>query len=411
MLPNFTRILNLNAPTEFSVSDGDFSDLEIRDGGKSDGFHYFFDTGSNRLITDFAVDDRPQVATLCEVTLIKKGDKYSPRLRFWKRDKTKPRVSQPKPTADEEVEDTEATRIIKAVVDVGENENVRQNLWRLVGYLQSLEAVEIPDSSFHIVASDSIQLAQALAGQDRETMLQAVRIAVGGGLSEADLLRLSNRKSQLDVFKKLLEDEDYFAQEQQGRHGPEAVWQSFFEANPWIFGYGLKLVACAPLQDGEKLETVTTGANIFTGGGKRVDALMRTRGYISSLMFCEIKTHTAKLLEKEQYRKPDVYQVSKEVSGGLAQLQKTAMKAVMQITEQLRPLHEADGTPMGIEVSMIKPRQALIVGSLAEFNDGRGTNPERLTSFELFRNSIHDVEIITFDELYERARFIVSDDD
>lgn len=410
MLPNFTRLFNLSAPTEFSVENGDFSDLEIRDGGKGDGFHFFYDTGASRLITDFVIDDRQQVATLCEVTLIKKDEKYSPRLRFWKRDKTKRRDSQPKPTADEQVDETEATQIIKAMVDVGENSTVRQNLWKLIGYLQSLTEVEIPDTSFHIVASDSIQLAQALSGQDRDTLLQAVRITIGDGLSEEDLRRLSNRKAQLGVFKRLLEDADYFASEQRGRHGPEAVWQGFFEANPWIFGYGLRLVACAPLQDESKLETITTGRNIFGGAGKRVDALMRTRGYISSLVFCEIKTHTTALLEREQYRKPDVYQVSKEVSGGLAQLQKTATKAVRRITDELHTLREADGTPMGVEVSTIKPRQTLIVGNLAEFDDGRGTNLERLASFELFRNSIHDVEIVTFDELYERAYFIVSDD-
>lgn len=57
--------------TEFSVADGDFSALEIRDSGKG-GFHYFYDTKTKRLITDFVLEDRPQVALLCQVTLIKR---------------------------------------------------------------------------------------------------------------------------------------------------------------------------------------------------------------------------------------------------------------------------------------------------------------------------------------------------
>jgi hypothetical protein len=36
-------------------------------------------------------------------------------------------------------------------------------------------------------------------------------------------------------------------------------------------------------------------------------------------------------------------------------------------------------------------------------------NPEKINSFELYRTSIQDVEIITFDELYQRACFIVED--
>jgi hypothetical protein len=63
--------------TEFSVESGDFSALEIRD-GNDDGFCYFFDTKSNRLITDFVIEDRDQVATLCQVTVIKKAGEYSP---------------------------------------------------------------------------------------------------------------------------------------------------------------------------------------------------------------------------------------------------------------------------------------------------------------------------------------------
>jgi hypothetical protein len=34
---------------------------------------------------------------------------------------------------------------------------------------------------------------------------------------------------------------------------------------------------------------------------------------------------------------------------------------------------------------------------------------EMLSSFELYRKSNTDIEIITFDELYERAKYIVGD--
>jgi len=37
----------------------------------------------------------------------------------------------------------------------------------------------------------------------------------------------------------------------------------------------------------------------------------------------------------------------------------------------------------------------------------KGVNQERYRSFELFRRNTTSPEIITFDELYERARFIV----
>lgn len=34
------------------------------------------------------------MATMCDVTLIKKDDRFSPRLRLWKKDKTKAKPTQ-----------------------------------------------------------------------------------------------------------------------------------------------------------------------------------------------------------------------------------------------------------------------------------------------------------------------------
>ena len=53
------------------------------------------------------------------------------------------------------------------------------------------------------------------------------------------------------------------------------------------------------------------------------------------------------------------------------------------------------------------PKSFLVVGSLKEFVGEHGVNAERYRSFELFRRNTLSPEIITFDELYERARFIV----
>jgi hypothetical protein len=222
--------------------------------------------------------------------------------------------------------------------------------------------------------------------------------------------KLSNRKAQLQRFNNLLTDPDYFEEERtlKGRSGPETVWQGFFEENPWIFGYGLHLIACESLDD-NKLERITTGANTFTGAGKRSDAVMRSKGFISSLLLCEIKTHDTPLLAKTPYRLPDVYQVSKDVGGGVAQVQKTANKALRLVHGELHRLYKDDGTPTGIEISTVRPRQVLVIGSLNEFTNGGATNPEKMSAFEQYRRSILDVEVITFDELYQRACFIVED--
>ncbi|MEV6952058.1 hypothetical protein [Streptomyces sp. NPDC051183] len=75
--------------TEFDVTRRDFTDLEIRGSQDNNAFHYLYDTRASRMVTDFVLDDRPQVATLCNVTIIKKGDTFTPRIKFWKKDKKK----------------------------------------------------------------------------------------------------------------------------------------------------------------------------------------------------------------------------------------------------------------------------------------------------------------------------------
>nr|WP_107908026.1 Shedu anti-phage system protein SduA domain-containing protein [Streptomyces chartreusis] len=389
--------------TEFDVTRRDFTDLEIRGAQDSNGFHYLYDTRARRMITEFILDDRPQVATLCSVTIIKKGDTFTPRIKLWKKDKKK----AGEVSATQTVPDTGITRAVKALVDTGD---VHENFWKVINFLQGCTGLSTPGSSLQLVAGDEAHLAELLTGQDRTTVLGAVKTAIGGGLTEEDIRLISNRKEQLQRFERLLTDPDYFLQEESlaTTRGAEAVWQAFFEANQWIFGYGLNLIACESINDG-KLERITTGANIFGGAGKRIDAIMRSKGLISSMLFCEIKTHDTELLAKTPYR-VGVYQASKELGGGVAQVQKTASKAQQLISSQfLTRIYEEDGTPTDTELSTTRPRQVVVIGSLREFTHNGAVNPEKMSSFELYRTSIQDVEVITFDELYERACFIVED--
>lgn len=136
---------------------------------------------------------------------------------------------------------------------------------------------------------------------------------------------------------------------------------------------------------------------------------MKTKGYISSLLFAEIKTHKTVLLARRQYRLPDVYRVSDELSGAVSQVQKTADKAVHGLRERVAKLYAPDGSPTGNELATIRPRQAVVIGSLDEFRPAGEINPEQTHSFELFRRSLSDVEVLTFDELYQRACFIVGE--
>jgi hypothetical protein len=114
--------------SEFNMERDEFSALEIRDSGQPSGFHYFFDTKRNTLITDFILEDRQRVSTLCQITLMKKDDGFSPRIRLWKKDKTK----FGKQTADHIVGDSVRAARQRAGVSIDARFAVPANLPRLV---------------------------------------------------------------------------------------------------------------------------------------------------------------------------------------------------------------------------------------------------------------------------------------
>ena len=148
-----------------------------------------------------------------------------------------------------------------------------------------------------------------------------------------DVALLGERKSQLEVFQRLLIDEEYFDESVKSLGAnarPEDVWQTYFEKNTWIFGFGLSYQFNSPLE-GKKLEQSVKGYD-FNASGKRVDGLLKTRGYLSSLAFGEIKTHTTPLIQntKTPYR-GESWRVSNELSGGVAQIQRTVQVSVKNI--------------------------------------------------------------------------------
>ena len=66
-----------------------------------------------------------------------------------------------------------------------------------------------------------------------------------------------------------------------------------------------------------------------------------------------------------------------------------------------------DGSPTGEIVFNYQPKAIVVIGCLDEFRNNIGVNEQKYSSFELFRRNTTNPEIITFDELYDRARFIV----
>jgi len=259
--------------------------------------------------------------------------------------------------------------------------------------------VNITDEELRKVALTSHQ-AKYLLSENQDLFAEILKSEI----TTRDLVAIGYRKKQVEVFNNLLTDEAYFESLKKKKGcSNEGLWQRYFEKNPWIFGYGLGYLFLSSLDD-KKLEQVVQGYSVASRG-KRVDALMKTKGVISNLCFVEIKTNNTQLLESKPYR-PGCWAPSKEMAGAISQVQGTVASAIENLSAKIG-VEDEYGNPTGEEVFNYQPKSYLVIGNMSEFTTEEGVNKQKLRSFELLRKNTINPEIITFDELYERAKFIV----
>jgi len=233
----------------------------------------------------------------------------------------------------------------------------------------------------------------------------ALREIVASEMTSRDVVAVAYRRKQLETFERLLNDKEHFDRVVSTRFDgqEEKLWQAFFEKNRWIFGYGLFYLSASGFS-GRKLEQVVAGSTVATNG-KRIDGLLRTRGRINSVCLVEIKRHRTPLLQQNTYRS-GVWQPSKELAGAVAQTL-VSVDGMEREFQRLLVMKDDDGNPTGEEAVIARPRSVVVCGSLTEFATENGINQDRFRSFELYRRHLVAPDVITFDELYERARLIV----
>lgn len=253
----------------------------------------------------------------------------------------------------------------------------------------------------------------------RQTLFERYRDAfvelLEADVDSPEVVAFARRRQELQTFESLLGDASAFTarrnelRAQGSRSGREDVWQDFFESNHWIFGTGL-----APQflhsWNRDRLEQTVVGASVF-GKGKRPDALMRTAGLLSALVFVEIKTHQTPLLHSAEYR-AGTWRVSDDVAGGVSQCQTTVDEVMRRAATELEVV-DKDGFRTRDTVFVCRPRSLLVVGSLDQFIRDGEPHVAMFESFERFRRALRDPEIVTFDELFARAAMslALADDD
>ena len=202
----------------------------------------------------------------------------------------------------------------------------------------------------------------------------------------------TNRSKALEIFKSNIHS----------NNSNEGFWQDFFTENDWIFGYGLNYQFLHLLND----QPDYGGRNFSGKGSQKGVYLLRTVADSQFTVLVEIKTPATPLLsylksEPRQVKNPrnDVWLLSSDLLGAISQIQVNCRTWSIdsQRAENVRLLEKEN-------IFTVKPKGILIIGNTKEL-----LRDESIVScFESYRRNLNNPEILTFDELYKRAEFIVN---
>jgi hypothetical protein len=361
--------------TDFVVGTDDFEQISVHAKMESN-YYWLYHNERRRKIRYFILDDRPKVHYVCAVTLIKKdGDKkFTPRLHFTVRNKKGNTI------ATKEVAATPENITIKGSVSFTE---CHLNFWKLMSYLKNMAELDVPDESFSLHKKSQEEITDAFSKLDPTLAKDIVkRLAEGITFTAEDLNQMLRRKEQLAEFEG---DLIWYG-------SAEEHWQEFFHNNKWIFGYGLNYVILDV-----NGHAYVGGKDVEGHGGQNPDFLGITQGNVKFSVIVEIKTPNTDLLRGDQEIRSGAWSLSKELTDAVAQLQ--ANTDEWNVGGSRTRQNQAKLK----DVQTITPKGILVIGSLQQIQDTQS----KIFTFERFRRSLSNIEIITFDELLERARYIV----
>ena len=272
-----------------------------------------------------------------------------------------------------------------------------EQITKLLEFVENIRRLEIPGPAKFKGNEADLSLVHMPDDEARRLLKDRPELVAEFARSQItteDVVALAYRREQLKVFSNLLDRTEFTS---------ESSWQDFFERNQWIFGYGLSYIFTTGL-DGRSLQQTLRGSSLVAPG-KIPDGIMKTRAAVSALCLVEIKKSSTGLLKSNEYRS-GTWAPSAELSGAVAQCQETLRTATDVLGTNHR-FSDDQGNPTGEELMSVHPRSFLVIGSLDQFQSEHGVNASRYQAFEGFRRNLRQPEILTFDELYERARFIV----
>jgi hypothetical protein len=284
-----------------------------------------------------------------------------------------------------------------------------QQLKSFLGFINSIDLATIndrrivlADNSFDILDEEAKKkIGTLLSGSDGGNLVKD--LLDDGLITNQDLVNTGYRKKQLEIFRKLLKEQkslqEYKNEIGKSNTKDETAWQYFFNENEWIFGYGLDYRFQGVLQkEFRASDSDASGSDTVIG-----DFLIGDNRFTT---FVELKLPTTNLFGTEKNRS-GAWRLSNSFIDSVSQILEQKASGTLKI-ETTKELFDENGDL--IEQKSYDSKTILIIGNwdeLEKTDDNSQIKKIKRKTFELYRRDSRNIEVITYDELYDRTKFII----
>jgi hypothetical protein len=361
----------------------------------------------NDIYNGFILDKNSKTMIICETSFYKNKDthRYIPRLIFRK--------------VDNDFKQKETTISKDIIISFNDSQKALK-FWILINFLKNFK--DLVDSndfekSYKVIKNNFIAEFETKSQNDK--VLEISQIIKKANISSQDIFNailLRERQTNLEAFKGFLNNETregqiffelYKQKKNIQKQGEEVVWHHFLKHNDWIIGLNLDIKFISDLISEQKIGNENSeGRN-----SPKIDLL----GKISNFtVLIELKTSNTKIFTeiKANTARSNTWNFSSNFIDGVSQC--LGQKFSFDKSYEYKDFIDENGDLIDKrKIRTIDPKVIFIIGNRSqEFPlDNNQNNIIKNDTFERFRQNNKHIEIITFDELYERAKYIISQSD
>lgn len=349
----------------------------------SDGLSCFINrvSAKNLFIREIKLSNNPKVNIYCSWKFYpsSKTGKFIPRPTFYKKNN------------DDSIKETSHNKVNIELNDG----DLPIKFWEMINFLQGYkDLIDLGNFNDKYGVISKKQIIYAFNSFNQIEQLQALQEFVKNkNLSYKQLENLLNfsKEKSLENFKYLLNSDET----------KEKEWQHFFEENLWIFaGISLKLFFQRDI-----IPQANIGTSNTQGQCSPITDILCIDKYTTLV---ELKKHTTPIFtqKRNSTARTSTWSFSNDFIDGISQC-----LAQKQALIENKNKDFVTKTGKIIKVNTQDPKVIFIIGNIKKEIPNAKNNIDdkiKLDTFERYRRDCRNIEIITYDELFERAYCIVN---